>query len=221
MPAISLRGLPYFCLIGYKFRVSHNPFSFSNSLDLVTELKKALFLWIWIYYKAYKLRITSKERNTKGKFWESPAYRASLPSPEGVRCIIFSRHQKLTRVTHQEDPCLPLVLKVFIGVAFCKNDRLNHWPHCRIHSSVPLPWRSGWFKVPSSSLWLVFLGTSVPVLKLYKGSQRVTSLAPQRHSLLRKSHVFLKLYARNQGQGSGIFFIIPRYHQNYTKIIIK
>lgn len=41
-------------------------------------------------------KTTKKERDTKGKVWDSPTCRASMPSPKGVKCITLPGYQWVT-----------------------------------------------------------------------------------------------------------------------------
>lgn len=48
-------GRPHFWSARYKFGASHYPFRFSNSLERLTELRKALYLILQFYYSKRKL----------------------------------------------------------------------------------------------------------------------------------------------------------------------
>lgn len=59
--------------------------SFANSIEQLIDLRTTLYLGLRFYYKEWK-------RDTQGKIWESPGYRASRLPPSGVRVFHPAEH---------------------------------------------------------------------------------------------------------------------------------
>lgn len=51
---LSREGYLNFWRTGYKFVGFHKPIKFDNSLEQLTELRKALYLWLQFYHKGFK-----------------------------------------------------------------------------------------------------------------------------------------------------------------------
>lgn len=153
-------GLPHFWPTGYKLGF---PLRFSNMVEQHTELRKALFLGLPLYYsKRIQIRTNKRETNT-AMSGRAPNAKLPLSSPCGIRIC----HSPSTLVCGSIEYCPPRKLTWasmsmgFIWTSLYRHDWLSHWP-CDSMSSPP-PLSGGWsdIKVAQSPnlliTWLVFL----------------------------------------------------------------
>lgn len=100
------------------------PIRFDNLLELLTEFRKTLSLWLHFYFRGYRSG-PGKWRDTQSEVQDSPKHRVSGPFVKSGCIILLALH-----CVHQSG-------RVFI---WCRHDWSNHWLHDSAQSLALLPY---------------------------------------------------------------------------------